>query len=137
MRLTVVTNNIPIAALLTNHPSVELILTGGKVYKDSQVTYGMDAIRLLQQLRADIYFIGVCSLHTEIGVSIPSFEEAEVKRIMIQSANRVVAVSTHDKIGTAESYKVCEITALETIITEIDPEDELFVPYKNLNIQII
>lgn len=136
IELTVITNNIPIAALLTDHPRINIILTGGKVFKDSQVTLGTETIRLLQQLRVEIYFIGVCSLHYEIGVSATDYEEAEVKRAMVQAANRVIAVSTKDKIGTAESYKVCEITALESIITESSCEDDLFKPYKTLGIQI-
>lgn len=137
LEITVITNNIPIASLLMEHPKVNVILTGGKVFKDSQVTIGMETIKLIENVRVDICFIGVCSLHHEIGVSTVDYDEAEVKRVMIQSANRVVAVTTHDKIGTAESYKVCEITALESIITDVSPDDVLFEPYKQLNIQII
>jgi DeoR/GlpR family transcriptional regulator of sugar metabolism len=135
--ITVITNNIPIAALLMEHPTAEVILTGGRVFKDSQVTVGMEAIRLLRNIRVDICFIGVCSLHHEIGVSTIDFEEAEVKRVMIQSANKVVAVTTHDKIGTAESFKVCEITEIESIVSDMEADDQLFEPYKKLNIQII
>jgi len=135
--ITIVTNNVPIAALLMEHPSAEVILAGGRVFKDSQVTLGLEAIRLLQKLRVDICFIGVCSLHHEIGVSTVDFEEAEVKRAMVQSANKVVAVTTHEKMGTAESFKVCEINVVETIITDIDANDLLFAPYRKMNIQII
>lgn len=135
--ITVVTNNIPIASLLMEHPTATVILTGGKVFKDSQVTIGMEAIHLLQNVHVDICFIGVCSIHHEIGVSTVDYDEAEVKRVMIQSANRVIAVTTHEKIGTAESYKVCEIDVLDSIITDKDPNDKLFEPYRKLNIHII
>ncbi|MGN6615711.1 MAG: DeoR/GlpR family DNA-binding transcription regulator [Ilyomonas sp.] len=135
--ITVVTNNIPIAALLMEHPTANVIVSGGKVFKDSQVTIGMEAIHLLQNIRVDICFVGVCSIHHEIGVSTVDYDEAEVKRVMIQSANRVVAVTTHDKIGTAESYKVCDISVLDSIITDRDTDDVLFEPYKELKIKII
>lgn len=135
--LTVVTNNIPIAALLADHPTVELILAGGKVFKNSQVTLGMETVQMLRQLRVDTCFIGVCSLHHEIGVSSHDYDETEVKRVMLQSANRVVAVTTFDKIGTAEPYKVCAITDLDSIVTEVDNSSELFKPYLDLGIKII
>lgn len=137
IRLTVVTNNIPIAALLMEHPTVKVILAGGKVFKSSQVTIGMEAIRLLGQLRVDICFTGVCSLHEEFGISSPDMEETEVKRAMVSAANQVVAVTTLDKIGTAEPYNVCGIATVETIITEADPESALFAPYRALGINIL
>jgi DeoR/GlpR family transcriptional regulator of sugar metabolism len=135
--LTVVTNNLPIAALLTEHPSVEVIMAGGKIFKSSQVTIGMEAIRLLSSLRVDICFTGICSLHEEFGISSPDMDETEVKRVMVRSANRVVAVTTLDKIGTAEPYNVCGIGSVETIITEADPDRALFAPYRALGINIL
>ena len=137
MQLTVITNNIPIAALLTEHPLVEVILAGGKVFKSSQVTVGMEAIRLFTSLRVDICFTGICSLHDEFGITGPDLDETEVKRVMVRSANRVVAVTTLDKIGTAEPYNVCGIGMVETIITEADPESAMFAPYRALGINIL
>lgn len=137
MPLTVVTNNVPLATLLCEHPSVDVVLAGGRVRKHSQITLGAEAVRMFQQVHVDICFIGVCSLHHEIGVSTKEYEELEVSRAMLQSASRVVAVTTFDKIGTAELYKVCDITAVGCIITEVDSSHELFAPYQQLGIQII
>lgn len=137
LRLTVVTNNVPLAALLAEHPSVEVILAGGRILKSSQVTGGAEAMRLFSQLRVDTCFIGICSLHHTIGLTTLEYEEAEVKRAMLQAASQVVAVTTFDKIGTAETYKVCEITALDTIVTEVDNNRDLFKPYTDLGIRIV
>ncbi len=136
-KLTVITNNIPIAAVLMDHPHTEVILAGGRIFKNSQVTVGVETIRMLQQIRVDTCFIGICSLHHELGVSTPDYDETEVKRIMVQQANKVVAVTTQNKIGTAESYKVCDIRAVHTIITETNPAEKLFAAYKKLGIHII
>ncbi|ASZ10543.1 DeoR/GlpR family DNA-binding transcription regulator [Chitinophaga pendula] len=136
LKLTVVTNNVPIAMQLIDHPSTEVILTGGRIFKNSQVTAGMDSIRMLQKVRADICFLGICSLHTEVGVTGPDMEEAEVKSTMVQAANRVIALSTTDKVGTAEPYRVCDITALDTIITD-RPQEAILQPYINMGIKVI
>ncbi|RFM25973.1 DeoR/GlpR family DNA-binding transcription regulator [Deminuibacter soli] len=137
LAITVVTNNIPIAALLADHPSVELILAGGKVFKNSQVTMGMEALRMFRRMRVDTCFIGVCSLHHEIGISTNDYGEAEVKSEMLKCANRVVAVTTNDKIGTAEPYKVCDITELDTIVTEESTDSDLLKPYTALGIKVL
>jgi len=98
---------------------------------------GLDALRLMEKVRVDICFTGICSLHLELGVTAPNFDEAEVKRAMVRSANKVVAITTQDKIGTAESFKVCDIKSVDTIITEISNKDASFEPYKALGIHIM
>lgn len=135
--LTVITNSIPVANALMENPMVEVILAGGRMLKSSQVTTGMETMRLLEQVRVDTCFTGICSIHHELGVTANTYDETEVKRMMVQRANKVVAITTHDKIGTAESFKVCDIDILDTIITEVDNTDELFAPYKALGIHII
>jgi DeoR/GlpR family transcriptional regulator of sugar metabolism len=137
MPLTVVTNNIPAAALLAGRKDMDVIIPGGRILPDCQATTGTEAIRLLQQLHVDICFLGVCSLHHEIGVSSLNYFECEMKRAMINSSDNIVAIGSHDKIGTAEPYKVCEIDVLDTIVTEIEPSNSLFDPYHALNIKII
>ena len=116
---------------------MDVIIPGGRVLPDSQATSGADAIRLLRQLHVDTCFIGVCSLHHEIGVSSMDFFESEMKREMINCSDKIVAVGSHNKIGTAEPFKVCEIHVLDTIVTEIDPANALFEPYRSLDIEII
>jgi DeoR/GlpR family transcriptional regulator of sugar metabolism len=98
---------------------------------------GIETMRLLEKVRVDLCFTGVCSLHPKLGVTAPNLDEAEVKRTMLQSANKVVAITTHDKLGTAESFKVCDITEVDTIITEMNHRDERFKEYRDLGIQII
>ena len=137
LNLTVVTNNIPVAALLMDHPAIEVILAGGKVLKSSRVTIGMDAIKLFSKLRVDICFTGICSLHDSFGITGPHLEETEVKQAMVESANRLVAVTTLNKIGTAEPFRICSITEVDTIITEATPDGALFAPYKALGIHIL
>jgi DeoR/GlpR family transcriptional regulator of sugar metabolism len=137
LAITVVTNNVPLATLLCDHPSVELVLAGGRVHKHSQVTLGAEAVRMFQQVHVDLCIIGICSLHHEIGVTTNDYSELEVGRAMLQSASRVVAVTTYDKMGTAELYRMCDITAVESIITEADNNMDLFAPYLQLGINII
>jgi DeoR/GlpR family transcriptional regulator of sugar metabolism len=137
MPLTVITNSIPVVSALMDNPSVEVILAGGKVFKSSQVTIGVETARLLQNIRVDICFTGICSIHHEMGVTSAFFDEAEIKKIMVQQAAKVVAITTHDKMETAETFKVCDIQLVDAIITEVDNNRLLFEPYKELGIQVL
>ncbi|MFT3827604.1 MAG: DeoR/GlpR family DNA-binding transcription regulator [Chitinophagaceae bacterium] len=137
MPLTIITNNVPAAALLAGRKDMEVVLTGGRILPDCQATVGAEAIRTLQQLHVDTCFIGICSLHHEIGVSTINYLESDMKRAMIGCADRIVAITKHDKIGTAEPYKVCPIETLHTIVTEIEPDSYIFSPYREKGIQVL
>jgi len=137
MPLTVITNNIPVAALLAGKKNMEVIITGGRILTDSQATAGSYAISLLEQSHVDICFLGICSLHHQIGVTSIDYFECEMKRAMVKCADRIVALTGHDKIGTSEAYKICPIDKLDTIITEIDPDNEMFESYRQQNIQVL
>jgi DeoR/GlpR family transcriptional regulator of sugar metabolism len=137
MPLTVITNNIPIAALLAGRRDMELIIAGGRILPDSLVTAGTYATRLLEQSHVDICFLGVCSLHHEVGVSSIDYFECEMKRAMVNCSDLIVALTGQDKIGTAETYKICGIDTLDTIVTEIDAGNEIFDPYRQKNIRIL
>lgn len=137
MPLTVITNNVPVAALLAGKKNMEVIITGGRILPDSQATAGAYAISLLERSHVDIYFLGVCSLHHKIGITSLDYFECEVKRAMVDCSDRIVALTGHDKIGTSEAYKICPIEQLDTIITEIHPDNEIFEPYHQKDIQIL
>jgi len=55
---------------------------------------------------------------------------------MVQAGSRVIALATSDKMGTAEAFKVCDLTELDTIITD-RLEPELIAPYQQLGIKVI
>jgi len=135
--LTIITNNVPVAALLAGRKNLEVIMTGGRILSDSQTTAGAYAIRLLEQSHVDICFLGICSLHHKIGVTSNDFFDSEMKRAMVNCSDRIVALTGHDKIGTSEAYKICPIDKLDTIVTEIDPDNDMFESYRQRGIQIL
>lgn len=136
LQLRVITNSVPIVVQLMEHPGVDVIFAGGRIVKDSQTVVGMDTIRMFQKVRADIGFLGVCSLHTAVGVTGPDMEETEVKSTIVAASSRVVALATSDKMGTAEHFKICGITDIDTIVTD-QPEDALFTPYRQMGLQVL
>jgi DeoR/GlpR family transcriptional regulator of sugar metabolism len=126
-----------VAALLAGRKDMEVVMTGGRILPDSQVTAGGYAIRLLEQSHVDICFLGVCSLHHEIGITSIDYFECEMKRAMVSCSDQIVTLTGHDKLGTSEAYKIGAIELLDTIVTEINALDEIFEPYRSREIQIL
>lgn len=137
IRLTVVTNSFPIANILEEHEHIEVLFAGGRLLKKSFVTIGNECIKFIHQFRADLCFLGICSIHTELGVTGPDYEESEVKRAMIQSSREVIALATVEKLGTAEAYYVCPTNQLTAIVTDQSDQQGTFKIYGDLGIKMV
>ncbi len=137
LQVTVVTNSPPIALALSEHEKIEVILLGGKFYKDAQVTVGVETIEALRTFQADLCLLGVCSLHPEIGVSVLNLEEVYVKRAMIARSAEVAALVTAEKLSTAAPYVVGPLREITHLITEKAVPAEVLEPYAALGITLI
>lgn len=137
LHITVVTNSFPIVSLLEEHEHVEVLFAGGRLLKDSFVTIGNDTVQFFKKFRPDICLLGICSIHTELGVTGPDFEESEVKRAMIESSKEVIALATLEKLGTAEAYYVCPTDNLSVIVTDQSADYEGFDVYKEKGIRMV
>jgi len=137
IRLTVVTNSFPIASILEEHENVEVLFSGGRLLKKSFVTIGNETIQFFKKFRADICLLGICSIHIDLGVTGPDYEESEVKKAMVDSSREIVALSTIEKLGTAEAYYVCPANQLTTIVTDQPDESEDFDIYRKIGIKIV
>lgn len=134
---TVVTNSPPIAIALSDHHRIKVIVLGGELYTLSLAAIGPATIEALASIHADLCFLGVAGIHPDAGTSILAHEEVFVKRAMIASAVRVVAVASGEKLGTLAPFGVAPITSLGAIVTERDVPDSVLAPYREREIEVI
>ena len=132
---TVLTNSPPVAAALASHPRAEVVLIGGRLLKDSQVTVGAAAVDALRQVHADACVLGVCSLHPEIGVTATDHDEAHVKRAMVEASAEVIALATAEKLRTASPWLVAPLADLTHLVT--DAGEELTADYAAAGVSVV
>lgn len=136
LHATVITNSPPLAAVLAEHPNIETIMLGGRIFKHSAITMGVATVEELRMIRADLYLLGICSLHPEIGISTGNLEEAYLKRAMIACSAEVIALASPEKLHTAAPYVIGELRELSEIITEKTASEEVLEPYRALGISV-
>jgi len=123
--LTIITNGVNIVAELAGS-SVEVILTGGVVRKNSFSLVGPLAEETLRRLHADILFLGVDGFDAGYGLSTPNLLEARVNRVMIEIATRTVAACDSSKFGRRSLSLIAPPSALRHVITDRGiPKSEL------------
>ncbi|MCV7194417.1 DeoR/GlpR family DNA-binding transcription regulator [Mycolicibacterium brumae] len=117
-RLSVVTNSIPIAARLNGSPELTVHLLGGRVRALTQAAVGDAALRMLDNLRVDVAFMGANGITLDHGLSTPDADEAAVKRAMVHAANYVVAVADSSKLGQESFVGFAPVAEIDTLITD-------------------
>lgn len=136
LRATVVTHSPSIAVELLSHAHVEVIMIGGRLFKHSIVAVGAAALEAIGRIRADLYFMGVCSLHPEAGISTGDFEEAGVKRALSDAAARTVVLASPEKLDTAAPFQIAPLSQVSDIVVNAGVEETLIAPYRKMGIAI-
>ena len=137
LRATFFTGSLPAAMEYIQHPSIEVIFIGDKISKNSKITVGGDAITKIKQISADICFLGVNAIDAEAGLTDNDWEVVQVKRAMMQSAKKVVALTIAEKINSLQKIKIAGIEELDAMITDMDPGDTIFDAYRQKGVQIL
>lgn len=134
---TFVTHSPPAAAALAAHEGVEVVVVGGRLERRAMVTVGAQAIEAYRSIMADVLFLGVWSLHAERGLSEGYHEEAEVRRVLLGRADRVVGLATADQLGTVAPFGYGPAGALTHLATERGVDDAALAPLRELGIQVV
>jgi DeoR/GlpR family transcriptional regulator of sugar metabolism len=126
LNATIFTTSLPTAMQLLEHPTLEVIFLGGRLSKNTQLTVTGEVLQQLAEIRMDICFTGLNGLDVEKGMTDNDWEVVQVTKAMMQASNKVVALSISEKLNTVQRMKVCNLSELDILITELEPEHELF-----------
>jgi DeoR/GlpR family transcriptional regulator of sugar metabolism len=116
LRATVVTHSPSVAVALVDHPSIEVIVIGGRLFKHSIVTIGAAAVEAMSHINADLYFMGVTGVHAKAGLTTGDLEEAYIKRALAARAAETVVLASTSKLNAASPYAIGELTLAQTVI---------------------
>jgi len=116
--LTVVTHSPSVAVELIDHPRVDVIIIGGRLFKHSMVAVGAAALEAIGAIRADVFFMGVTGVHPVAGLTTGDREEAHVKRAFMRQAAETVVLASSEKVGAASAYRIADVRAASTVIVE-------------------
>ena len=122
--LTVVTNSIPIAAVLATRPNIQLHLLGGHVRPLTLAMVGSWPEDALRSLSVDVAFLGINGLTPERGLTTPDLEEARIKSAFVDAARRTVVLADHTKFGREDFGHVAPLSRIDTVITDSSIDNE-------------
>lgn len=137
LHATFISGSIPALAEYIVHPNIEVIAIGDKISKDSKITVGLDAIERIKQLKVDLCFLGVSALNLESGVSDNDWEVVQIKKTMIESSKKLICLTISEKLNSRQPFQVCDSKKIDTLITELPPDDILLKEYRESGIHVL
>ncbi len=136
-KITCFTLSLPIASEMIKKPNVDLILIGGKISKESHMSVSVGAVNELSQIRFDYSFISTGYIDPSHGLSEFDWEVVQIKRAIVQASRKTILLCISKKFNSQQKYKCVSVTDIDTLVTELDPDDLLLDPFKNLNINLL
>jgi DeoR/GlpR family transcriptional regulator of sugar metabolism len=137
MALTVVTHAPTIAADLEMHTAIEVLLIGGRIYKHSMVSVGPTALASIERLRPDVFFLGATAVHPQEGLSTGDFEEAAIKRRILERSLATYCPVTPDKLDRVSPFGIAGIAETTGLILLSETEQAVLDGYRAAGASLI
>lgn len=134
--LNIVTNSISIALEASDNPNYNVILVGGSINTKYQFSYGVDAIKQLQNYHADKLILSVDGIDPDNGFSTYYDKESEIDRVMIEQSDCCIVVADGSKLYHTAFAKISDIDVADCIITNEPPAEEFLKSFSELEIDV-
>ncbi|MBD0778792.1 DeoR/GlpR transcriptional regulator [Maribacter sp. ANRC-HE7] len=137
LKLTCFTLSLPVAMELNTKPNVDVIFIGGKISKDAQIAIGANATHALSEIRVDYGFIGTGYVDAIEGLTDFDWDVVQLKKAVIKASKKTILLSISQKLNSRHRYKTCDMNAIDTMITELSPDDDKLKLFRNNQVHLI
>ena len=115
---------------------MDLIFIGGYTDKNNIYTKGTFAENMLKQLYIDKAFISFDNIDANKNISMQCMGFVKFKQLALNCSMKKYALGEHDKFKKENTFKICPISDLDELITDIGLNDEIYNEYVNDGLNI-
>lgn len=133
----IITNSPSIALSMCRLSKASITLLGGDLDKKNQVLFGAATLRAIQQIHLDLTILGVSTLDSKVGITVPSHEESIIKNQLIEQSSMVIAVATKEKLEKISTFFVAKVSSLDYLVTESAVDHKIIDTYKKLGVNVV
>jgi DeoR/GlpR family transcriptional regulator of sugar metabolism len=135
--LTVVTNSLPLANLVAQMESINLIMVGGCLRHKEFTFVGQFAEMTLKGLHFNRVIVGMSGVHPEYGFTSDYPQELMTDRVFYNVSENVIVAADHTKIGHIATYKTADITSVKSIITTKKAPNDIVEEIKGKGVDMV
>jgi len=119
--LRVITNNLNVAAILSDNPDCEVIVAGGIVRARDRGIVGEATIDFIRQFKVDIGLIGISGIEDDGSLRDFDYREVKVARAIIEHSREVWLAADHSKFGRPAMVELARLDELDLLFTDAPP----------------
>jgi DeoR family transcriptional regulator, fructose operon transcriptional repressor len=124
-RLTIITNSIPVASSLLDSINMgkftgKVIILGGEANPEQRSASGALCAQMMSQFRVDKAFLSVGGISLLHGITDYDVNEASMSRIFASSAQEVIVLADHSKLGVSTFTHLLPFDQVDIIISDQD-----------------
>ena len=131
-KLTVVTNSLMVSSQLALNPNIRLILLGGELNRDAGAFDGYTVFEALERYHIDKAFLSAAGLDHRVGMTDYTQEQADLRRKVLQEAEKCIFVSDSTKLERRTTYIVGGLNKIDYLIIDHPVSKENEVLYQKL-----
>jgi DeoR family glycerol-3-phosphate regulon repressor len=136
LRLTVVTNCLPVARALGANPHCRIVLCCGDYVTREDGVYGSNAVDFIRRFKANKAFIGAGGVTPE-GVTDADSLSCSIKRAMLDRSDRNILLVDSSKYDLVQFERVCILTDIDELVSEAGPPKRLAASLKSAGIDVM
>ena len=116
--ITVTTSSLLVMQELMHYEKIDLIMAGGILRRPVMGLMGNIAKDFYRQIHADWFFLGASGYTVAQGVFCSNLIEADTKKSMIQSADKICLLVDSSKMEHTSLARVCDWSSIDILITD-------------------
>ena len=119
--LRVITNNLNVAAILSDNSDCEVIVAGGVVRGRDRGIIGEATVEFIAQFRVDIGVIGISGIEADGTLRDFDYREVKVAQAIIRASRQVWLAADHSKFNRPAMVEVGRLDQVDTLFTDSAP----------------
>jgi DeoR family glycerol-3-phosphate regulon repressor len=121
--LRVITNNLNVAAILSDNPDCEVIVAGGVVRSRDRGIVGEATVDFIRQFKVDIGLIGISAIEADGTLRDFDYREVKVSRAIIEHSRELWLAADHSKFNRPAMVQLGRVGELDMLFTDQPPPD--------------
>ena len=121
--LRVITNNLNVAAILSDNADCEVIVAGGVVRGRDRGIVGEVTVDFIQQFKVDIALIGISAIEADGSLRDFDYREVKVARAIIAQSRQVWLAADHSKFNRPAMVELGRLNQVDRLFTDQTPPD--------------
>ena len=119
--LRVITNNLNVAAILSDNPDCEVIVAGGVVRSRDRGIVGEVTVDFIQQFKVDIGLIGISAIEADGTLRDFDYREVKVASAIIEHSREVWVAADHSKFNRPAMVELGRLAQVDMLFTDATP----------------